>query len=1471
MLAGHSMGVQVALEAHRRAPERVAGLVLVCGAPGQLLDTFHDSPRPPGTRSPARAARLRALPASSRAARFRALVHERGRDGVRARLRGEPRARAPRDDLQRYFDDLAPGGPGALRAAARVGGRRTTRRDHLPQVTVPTLVVAGERDAFTPLRLSGAHAPGHPRQRAARRAGRHARRPLEHPELVAERIARVPRRARARVAPRRAPRRRRGAPGRGTPPRAAPTRAGEAGEAAPRAGAAAARPRVRVPAVRRALAVALLGAPRRRPRAQPYDPGLPLAHARHAALPGPLPPGRGGARAGRRARRRSARTRCSRPCSAYAPRRTEIVLSDDQDDANGLATPLPYDTIRLFAVPPSSSSELHDYRDWLRQLVFHEYVHILHLDHVGGLPATRQRGLREAGSSERPRPGVDDRGARGVNESEATPRAGATRARSTTCRRARSRSTARSRALDEASNPLLALAARRRRRTCSAAGSWGSSRRATAPARSRASSASRARSSGRTRRRGSAAPLVRRQGLLRRSGPSTPTRSGALRRGEARAGPRRARSPSPRRLTRRGGQLRSTRASRPDGAFVACVERGLDERARAPPRRRGRARSRPRRDRGRERRVRARVARARRSSRSARSTASSASTTTSTGSISRPARRRAAHARRARDRSRRRAGRDARLRAAHRRRDVLALVRRRCPGPARPARGAVRAPRRRGLQAAHLAGRRASRSSCTRAGGATSRCGRTAASTRLTDDDALDTGPAWTPDGRFLLFASDRGGIFNLHAWEAATGAVRQVTNVETGALAAGRLAGRQDHRVPLYSRAGYDLATIPLDECDLARAVPAAAGAARSHATPTAAEAALPEPVPSRPYSAVAHGPADLLAAVRSPTAPGPCRRADGRRRRPVAPRVAAQGWWSVERRRARATPSRTRAAGRGRGSTSRRHALVDTSPGAADRLLAVWEYANVGRDVHVHAARARARAAGRLERHALRLAPRARAPPRTSSPSGSGTGFLSELSLQARYSDARRFVRSISPEEGRTRVAHAAARRARARERLRARARPRALVAQYAARPGHARTASRAPRLPAASRAGRIGGRAPFELGGSREPGPLSLLPGAAHRLRTSCAATRSARSRAPASSSGTCELRFPLGAPPLRPLHLAALPAPRARRRLRSTRATRSTGPASCPIAGHPLAADELRFGVGAELRLEVVLGYFLRTDVRLGVARPLGAAPRPGPRGRPGRGPRPRAEAAFYLTGAARASERRSGVARAEERERDPHGRGRDGPASRSAPTASSTPIAESARQVAPLLQPARLVLRLLAAAAELVRRRPGPARGGPRPPRRRGSLDLPRDPAARRAGSSASPRSARRGLPDSGGSATRSAGTSIGSPPRPARAACGARAPAGPWRSRPSAVGAGRDAALRPRASALGPRRRASCPPLPSPSAVSWPSTEAKALPRAAAPRTSPGRASPCDVPRAMLENRRFADIAQLVEQLIRNQ
>jgi len=65
----------------------------------------------------------------------------------------------------------------------------------------------------------------------------------------------------------------------------------------------------------------------------------------------------------------------------------DILLTDDSDYANGSATAVPYDTIRLYATAPDDMSPLGDYDDWLTELITHEYTHILHVDNVSGLPA----------------------------------------------------------------------------------------------------------------------------------------------------------------------------------------------------------------------------------------------------------------------------------------------------------------------------------------------------------------------------------------------------------------------------------------------------------------------------------------------------------------------------------------------------------------------------------------------------------------------------------------------------------------------------------------------------------------------------------------------------------------------------------------------------------------------------------------------------------------------------------------------------------------------------------------------------------------------------------------------------------------------------------------------------------------------------------------------------------------------------
>ena len=67
--------------------------------------------------------------------------------------------------------------------------------------------------------------------------------------------------------------------------------------------------------------------------------------------------------------------------------RTEIVLTDQTDSANGSATAIPFNAIRLFITAPSDLSPLGDVDDWYQELVTHEYTHILHTDHIRGIPA----------------------------------------------------------------------------------------------------------------------------------------------------------------------------------------------------------------------------------------------------------------------------------------------------------------------------------------------------------------------------------------------------------------------------------------------------------------------------------------------------------------------------------------------------------------------------------------------------------------------------------------------------------------------------------------------------------------------------------------------------------------------------------------------------------------------------------------------------------------------------------------------------------------------------------------------------------------------------------------------------------------------------------------------------------------------------------------------------------------------------
>jgi WD40 repeat protein len=69
--------------------------------------------------------------------------------------------------------------------------------------------------------------------------------------------------------------------------------------------------------------------------------------------------------------------------NVYPKGRVQIVLKDQDDDANGFATVLPYNLIYLRLIPPDADSSLDHYDDWLRMLLVHEYTHVLNLSDAG--------------------------------------------------------------------------------------------------------------------------------------------------------------------------------------------------------------------------------------------------------------------------------------------------------------------------------------------------------------------------------------------------------------------------------------------------------------------------------------------------------------------------------------------------------------------------------------------------------------------------------------------------------------------------------------------------------------------------------------------------------------------------------------------------------------------------------------------------------------------------------------------------------------------------------------------------------------------------------------------------------------------------------------------------------------------------------------------------------------------------------
>lgn len=181
---GHSMGVQVCLEMLRRSRSRVTGLVLVCGSYGGVTKTFKGTD-----------ALANVLPAvRDFFERFGPLVRSvwsriPPKLSYRmAKLSGDIDAFCLSEgEFVGYIEHLSTLDPNLFVSMLECAGEHTAE-DLLETIDVPTLVVSGEFDSFTPPELSTVMAERIPGSELfVVRGGTHSA-PVEQPQSVLMRV-----------------------------------------------------------------------------------------------------------------------------------------------------------------------------------------------------------------------------------------------------------------------------------------------------------------------------------------------------------------------------------------------------------------------------------------------------------------------------------------------------------------------------------------------------------------------------------------------------------------------------------------------------------------------------------------------------------------------------------------------------------------------------------------------------------------------------------------------------------------------------------------------------------------------------------------------------------------------------------------------------------------------------------------------------------------------------------------------------------------------------------------------------------------------------------------------------------------------------------------------------------------------------------------------------------------------------------
>ena len=180
VLIGHSMGVQVALETYKRHRARVGGLVLVCGASSHPLRTFKGSASLEELLPTIQKWIHRVPSVFNRLART--LLPTRLAYEVASRLEIRRELVEPQDFMP-YLEGLARIDTRLFISMLSSAGQHSAD-DMLPSIEVPTLVVAGGRDGFTPPERSRAMAETIPGAELLEIPNASHTAPIERPHLV---------------------------------------------------------------------------------------------------------------------------------------------------------------------------------------------------------------------------------------------------------------------------------------------------------------------------------------------------------------------------------------------------------------------------------------------------------------------------------------------------------------------------------------------------------------------------------------------------------------------------------------------------------------------------------------------------------------------------------------------------------------------------------------------------------------------------------------------------------------------------------------------------------------------------------------------------------------------------------------------------------------------------------------------------------------------------------------------------------------------------------------------------------------------------------------------------------------------------------------------------------------------------------------------------------------------------------------